>query len=459
MDYAIACLKNLLMTPHRKTPSNQATNTVPRNTTHMDKLIVRGGKKLSGTINASGSKNASLPILAATLLTGEPCIIRRVPDVSDTNYMLQILTALGAEVERSSGTVRITAENISHSAPYEIVRKMRASICIMGPLLARKGKAEVSLPGGCVIGDRPVDLHMKGLKAIGADINMDKGNMLISAPDGLEGKEVDLRGKHGPTVLGTDNLMMAACLTKGTTVIESAACEPEVIDLANFLNAMGAQIEGAGTRRITIQGVEKLHGIDYTVIPDRIEAGTFMVAGALCADENGITVNRVLEAHMTPTTEKLREAGHTVEFSNEGTTVKVTPGKNPVGCDITTAPHPNFPTDMQAQFTALFALTPGISVVKDTIFPQRFMHCAELNRMGANIKLDDNGTAVIKGVTELSGAPVMASDLRASAALVLAGMMAKGETEINRLYHIDRGYENIDDKLIALGANIERVKE
>lgn len=425
----------------------------------MDKLYVRGGKTLSGSVHISGSKNASLPILAATLLTDEPCIIRRVPDVSDTNYMIQILTALGAEVERSSGTVRITAGNIGHDAPYDIVRKMRASICIMGPLLARLHKASVSLPGGCVIGDRPVDLHLKGLEAIGAHIDMTGGNMHITAPGGLKGEEVDLRGKHGPTVLGTDNLMMAAVLAKGKTVIESAAAEPEVVDLARFLNKMGAKIEGAGTRRITITGVKKLHGVEHTVIPDRIEAGTFMVAGAMAGcPEHGITLHRVCRDDLKPSTEKLIEAGHSVEFNKTGTSCTVKPGKTPQGANIVTAPFPGFPTDMQAQFTALFAVTPGISVVEDTIFPQRFMHCAEMSRMGADIKVD-NGTAVVRGSREMSGAPVMASDLRASAALVLAGLRSEGTTEINRLYHIDRGYENIDDKLVMLGADIERVRE
>lgn len=422
----------------------------------MDKLIVKGGTELKGSINISGSKNASLPILAATLLTEETVVIRRVPDVSDTNYMIQILTALGAEVERSSGTVRITAKNIISDAPYEVVRKMRASICVMGPLLARTGRAEVSLPGGCVIGDRPVDLHLKGLQGIGAQVDMTGGNMIITAEDGLTGAEVDLRGKHGPTVLGTDNLMMAAVLAKGTTVIESAACEPEVVDLANFLIGMGAKIKGAGTRRIIIEGVEKLHGVQHTVIPDRIEAGTFMVAAAMAGTSEGVTLNRVCEEHLLPSSKLLIEAGHQIEFNEEGTSVKVTPGKCPKGCEIITAPYPGFPTDMQAQFTALFALTPGISVVEDTIFPQRFMHCAEMARMGANIKVD-SGRAVIKGVKELSGAPVMASDLRASAALVLAALCAKGDTDINRLYHIDRGYENIDDKLAQLGAEVKRV--
>jgi UDP-N-acetylglucosamine 1-carboxyvinyltransferase len=422
----------------------------------MDKLIVKGGSKLSGSLFVSGSKNASLPILAATLLTDEPVIIRRVPDVSDTNYMLQILTALGAEVERSSGTVRITAKKVTSNAPYEVVRKMRASICIMGPLLARTGRAEVSMPGGCVIGDRPVDLHLKGLQGIGASIEMIGGNMIITAEDGLIGAEIDLRGKHGPTVLGTGNLMMAAVLAKGTTIIESAACEPEVVDLANFLIGMGAIIEGAGTRRITIQGVEKLHGVQHTVIPDRIEAGTFMVAAALAGSSAGVTLHRVKEEHLKATTQLLIEAGHQVKFSQEGRSVCVTPGEKLNGCQIVTAPYPGFATDMQAQFTALLALTPGISIVEDTIFPQRFMHCAELGRMGADIKVD-NGRAVIKGVGKLSGAPVMASDLRASAALVLAALCAEGTTEINRLYHIDRGYENIDDKLAQLGADVSRV--
>ena len=422
----------------------------------MDKLIVHGGTKLTGSINISGSKNASLPILAAALLTDKQVIIKRVPDVSDTNYMLQILSALGCEVERYSGTVKITAANIHPEAPYDIVRKMRASICVMGPLVARLGKANVSIPGGCVIGDRPIDLHLKGLKAIGANIDTEGGNILIEAKDGLTGKEVDLRGKHGPTVLGTDNLMMAAVLAKGTTIIESAACEPEVIDLADFLSSMGAKIEGAGTRRITIEGVTSLDGCEHTVIPDRIEAGTFMVAGAMAAGPEGITLNRVRQDQLVGATEKLTEAGHQVTFNETGDSVTIKPGETPKGCSITTAPHPGFPTDMQAQFTAMFATTPGISVVEDTIFPQRFMHCAELGRMGADVKVDD-GRAVIQGVEKLSAARVMASDLRASAALVLAGLTAEGTTEINRLYHIDRGYEMIDEKLLLLGAKVERI--
>lgn len=423
----------------------------------MDTLLVHGGTPLKGSINISGSKNASLPILAATLLTEETVIISRVPDVSDTNYMLQILSALGAEVERSSGTVRIKCANIVPDAPYELVRRMRASICVMGPLLARLNRATVSLPGGCVIGDRPVDLHIKGLAALGAECDVAGGNMDLKGPrGGLVGCELDLRGKHGPTVLGTGNIMMAACLAKGTTIIESAACEPEVIDLANFLISMGAVIEGAGTRRITIEGVEKLHGTEHTVIADRIEAGTFMAAAASFSE--GVTLNRVVEADLTAASQVLRDCGHSVVFDQKGSSVTIRPGETPVGAQITTAPHPGFPTDMQAQFSALFATTPGISVIEDTIFPQRFMHCAEMSRMGANINVDA-GTAVVTGVKGLSGAPVMASDLRASAALVLAGLRAEGTTTISRLYHIDRGYEHIDEKLLQLGADVERIRE
>ncbi len=421
----------------------------------MDKLIVEGGQKLKGTLNISGSKNASLPILAASLLTDEPVRISRVPDVSDTNYMIQILSQLGASVERSSGTVRIESpDGISSSASYEQVRKMRASICLLGPLMARMKRCTLPLPGGCVIGDRPVDLHVRAIQALGARVRVKGGNMVIDAPNGLVGTTVDMRGDSGPTVLGTDNLMMAAVLARGTTVIESAAREPEVVDLAQFLNKMGARIEGAGSRTITIHGVERLHGCEHTVIPDRIEAGTFMVAGAMVSE--GLTLNRVCRPHLKAISELLIECGHRVEFNEDGTSVFVAPGERPRSGKILTAPYPGYPTDMQAQMTALFAITPGISVVKDTIFPQRFMHCSELKRMGANIKVD-GGTAIVTGVEGLSGAPVMASDLRASAALVLAALAAEGTTEIHRLYHIDRGYEMLDEKLLSLGANVRRV--
>lgn len=421
----------------------------------MDKLVVHGGSVIKGAINISGSKNASLPILAATILTGEDCIIRRVPDVSDTNYMIQILSALGADVERSSGTVRISCADISDEAPYELVRRMRASICVMGPLLARKGRAVVSLPGGCVIGDRPVDLHLKGMEALGAKIEFEGGNIILTTPNGLRGAEINLRGESGPTVLGTDNVMMAATLAEGITVIESAAAEPEVLDLANFLNGMGAKITGAGTRRIVIEGVKELKGVEHTVIPDRIEAGTFMAAAALAGE--GVTLNRVNREHLKAITEAIIKSGHHVTFNEAGTSCFVERGEVLQGVDLNTSPFPGYPTDMQAQMTALLVTTPGISVVKDSIFPQRFMHCAELKRMGADIKLD-HGTAIVRGVEKLSAAPVMASDLRASAALVLAALRAKGTTEISRLYHIDRGYEHIDEKLLILGADVERVR-
>ncbi len=422
----------------------------------MDKLLVHGGATLRGAINISGSKNASLPILAASLLTAEDCIIGRVPDVSDTNYMIQILSALGASVERSSGTVRISCAELAVEAPYELVRRMRASICVMGPLLARKGRAVVSLPGGCVIGDRPVDLHLRGLQALGAKVEFEGGNIILTAPDGLRGAEVDLCGTHGPTVLGTDNVMMAATLAEGLTIIESAAAEPEVLDLANFLNAMGAKIEGAGTRRIVIEGVKSLHGTQHTVIPDRVEAGTFMTAAALAGE--GVTLRRICRDHLKAVTAALVKAGHRVDFNAAGDICTVHRGEDPKGCDLVTAPYPGYPTDMQAQMTALLATTPGLSVVKDTIFAQRFMHCAELKRMGADITVD-SGTAVIRGVAQLSAAPVMASDLRASAALVLAALKAKGTTAIHRLYHIDRGYEHIDEKLSMLGADLQRVRD
>lgn len=421
----------------------------------MDKLLVHGGTTLEGSVAISGSKNSSLPILAATLLTRGTCVIRRVPDVSDTNYMIQILQNLGAEVERASGTVIVKAENIQSDAPYELVRKMRASICVMGPLLARLGEASVSMPGGCVIGDRPVDLHLKGLEGLGAEVHVEGGDILVKVDGSLRGDEVSLRGRHGSTVLGTDNLMMAATLSEGTTVIEGAACEPEVADLADFLNKMGAKIEGAGTRRIVIEGVGELHGTEHRVIPDRIEAGTFLVAAAMAGGPKGVTLRRVNGSHLSAVVEALRQCGLTIELGSD--TIHLSNGVERSGCNITTEPYPGFPTDMQAQFCAMFATMKGISVVTETIFPQRFMHVPELKRMGADIELE-GATAIIRGVERLSAAPVMASDLRASAALVLAGLTAEGVTEINRVYHIDRGYEHIDEKLISLGARIDRVK-
>jgi UDP-N-acetylglucosamine 1-carboxyvinyltransferase len=419
----------------------------------MDKIRIHGGHPLSGSIKISGSKNSALPILAATLLTREPCTLRRVPDLSDTNYMLQILKHLGAEVERASGTVNIAAAKIDSIAPYDVVRRMRASVCVIGPLLGRCKEATVSLPGGCVIGDRPIDLHLKGFEALGSAVRVEGGNIKVFAPK-LTGAVVNLRGKFGPTVLGTDNVMMAAVLAEGTTVIEGAAQEPEVVDLANFLNKMGAKIEGAGTRRVIVEGVKELHGAEHDIIPDRIEAGTFLVAGAIAG--KGITIKRAEPEHVTAVTSALSSCGFKIETKAD--TISVFPNGAAKPVELATEPYPGFPTDMQAQMCALLSTTKGISVITENIFPQRYMHVAELKRMGAHVDLE-GPTAVIQGVDNLLGAPVMASDLRASAALVLAGLKAKGITEVSRVYHIDRGYEHLDEKLSELGAQIERVKD
>jgi UDP-N-acetylglucosamine 1-carboxyvinyltransferase len=418
----------------------------------MDKMIVHGGYPLSGSVRISGSKNSALPILAATLLTKEPCAISRVPDLSDIHYMLTILNELGCEVERASGTVTVKAENVVTEAPYDIVRKMRASVCVLGPLLGREREATVSLPGGCVIGDRPIDLHLRGFEALGAAVRVKGGNVKVLAPE-LQGATINLRGRFGSTVLGTDNVMMASVLAEGTTVIDGAAEEPEVEDLANFLISMGAKIEGAGTRRIIIEGVRELQGAEHTVIPDRIEAGTFLIAGAIVGKE--VTVTRAEPGHLKAVLDPLAQAGFSISCGKDWVTLRPNGLGRPL--KLETLPYPGFPTDMQAQMCALLSTIDGISVITENVFPQRFMHVAELKRMGANIELQGS-TAVINGVEKLSGAPVMASDLRASAALVLAGLKAENSTEINRVYHIDRGYESLDEKLNALGAQIERVK-
>src|SRR5881296_278171 len=418
----------------------------------MDKIRVHGGRRLSGSIKISGSKNSSLPILAATLLTREPCVVHGVPDLSDTNYMLQILAHLGAQVERASGTVTVTAEKVHCVAPYDVVRKMRASVCVLGPLLGRCKEATVALPGGCVIGDRPIDLHLKGFETLGAAVRVESGDIKVFAPK-LTGAVINLRGKFGPTVLGTDNVMMAAVLADGVTVIEGAAQEPEVVDLANFLNKMGARIEGAGTRRIIIEGVPQLHGAEHWVIPDRIEAGTFLVAGAIAGKE--VTVKRVNPEHVRAVTDALARCGLPIDVKDDA--ISILPNGEASALELLTEPYPGFPSDMQAQMCALLSTTDGISVITESVFPQRYMHVAELKRMGAHMDLEGS-TAVIKGVDQLFGAPVMASDLRASAALVLAGLKADGVTEVSRVYHIDRGYEHLDDKLSELGAHIERVK-
>ena len=418
----------------------------------MDKILVHGGHPLSGSIKVSGSKNSSLPILAATLLTREPCVVHGVPDLSDTHYMLQILAHLGAQVERASGTVSVTAEKTHSVAPYDVVRKMRASVCVLGPSLGRCKEATVALPGGCVIGDRPIDLHLRGFEALGAAVRVEGGDIKVFAPK-LSGAVINMQSKFGPTVLGTDNVMMAAVLADGVTVIEGAAQEPEVVDLATFLNKMGAKIEGAGTRRIIIEGVPDLHGAEHWVIPDRIEAGTFLVAGAIAG--KGVTVKRVEPEHLRAVTDALAKCGFHISIGDHA--ISILPNGDASALELTTAPYPGFPTDMQAQMCALLSISKGISSVTENVFPQRYMHVAELKRMGAQVQLE-GATAVIDGVDCLLGAPVMASDLRASAALVLAGLKADGITEVTRVYHIDRGYEHLDEKLSELGAHIERAK-
>jgi UDP-N-acetylglucosamine 1-carboxyvinyltransferase len=418
----------------------------------MDKILIHGGYPLSGSIRVSGSKNSSLPILAATLLTQEPCVVHGVPDLSDTNYMLQILTHLGAQVERASGTVTVTAEKVHSVAPYDVVRKMRASVCVLGPSLGRCKEATVALPGGCVIGDRPIDLHLQGFEALGAAVRVQAGDIKVFAPK-LSGAVINMHGKFGPTVLGTDNVMMAAVLADGVTVIEGAALEPEVVDLATFLTKMGAKIEGAGTRRIIIEGVPALHGAEHRVIPDRIEAGTFLVAGAIAG--KGVTVKRVEPEHVRAVTDALAKCGFPVEIADRA--ISIHSNGDASALQLATEPYPGFPTDMQAQMCALLSMSNGTSSVTENVFPQRYMHVAELKRMGAKVELE-GATAVIEGVDRLLGAPVMASDLRASAALVLAGLKADGITEVSRVYHIDRGYEGLDEKLSELGAHVERVK-
>jgi len=417
----------------------------------MDRFIVKGGSRLKGRISISGSKNSALPILAATLLTPERCVLHNVPDLSDIRYMLEILKYLGAEVSFEDNTVAVRASHILSEAPYDLVRKMRASICILGPLLGRCRRAVISLPGGCVIGDRPIDIHIKGLEALGAEFHQEAGNIVAYAPN-LQGCEVDVAGKFGSTVLGTDNVMMAAVLAKGATTLESAACEPEVRDLAEFLNKMGAKITGHGTRRVEIEGVGALHGAEHTIIPDRIEAGTFMVAGLITGGD--ITLDKIDGGHMANLIERLEEAGAICKLDD--ISLRISAPKKLKPLQITTETYPGFPTDMQAQICALMSVTAGTSVITDKIFPHRFMHLSELKRMGAKVDLEGS-TAIITGVDNLTGAPVMASDLRASAALVLAGLTASGDTEVNRVYHIDRGYEHIDVKLRALGAKIERL--
>jgi UDP-N-acetylglucosamine 1-carboxyvinyltransferase len=419
----------------------------------MDSFLIKGGVPLHGEVTIGGSKNAALPIMAATLLTGETCVIRRVPDLSDTRFMVQILQSLGAEATYEDGTLTVKAQKIRGYGDYELVRKMRGSICIMGPLLARLRKARVSLPGGCIIGARPINLHLKGFAALGAKINI-AGGYIDATAKKLTGTTMFLGGRAGSTVLGTANVMMAATLADGVTIIESAACEPEVVDLAQFLNAMGAKISGAGSPTITVTGVDKLHGAEHEIIPDRIEACTFIIAAA--ATDGEVTIKGARPDHFRAVTDKLNEANVSLERHGANLIVSRRGKLKPV--DVTTMPYSGFPTDVQAQMMSLLTLASGISIITERIFESRFMHVSELARLGADIEIE-GPSAIVKGGKPLSGAPVMASDLRASAALVIAGLAAKGSTQINRIYHLDRGYENMDQKLKKLGARIQRVSE
>jgi UDP-N-acetylglucosamine 1-carboxyvinyltransferase len=415
----------------------------------MQKIVVEGGIPLRGEVRISGAKNAVLPILCAALLADAPVVIRNVPQLHDVRTTRRVLAELGAGVTVDGDVVTVDPRSVhSHVAPYELVKTMRASVLVLGPLLAKHGAAEVSLPGGCAIGSRPVDQHIKGMQALGAEISVDHGFIKASAKR-LRGARVVF---DMVSVGATENVLMAAVLAEGTSVLENAAMEPEIVDLAQCLKALGARIEGAGSSRITVEGVPRLHGGEHTVIADRIEAGTFLVAAAM-------TGGRVTATHARPDTldavlDKLRQAGATIEVDGDRVNLDMG-GRRPRAVDITTAPHPAFPTDMQAQFMALDCIAEGAGVINETIFENRFMHVNELLRLGADIRVD-GPTAVVRGVEKLSGAPVMATDLRASASLILAGLVASGETVIDRIYHLDRGYENIEAKLSALGARIRR---
>ena len=417
----------------------------------MQKIIVTGGARLEGEVRISGAKNAVLPILCATLLADAPVRITNVPRLHDVLTTAKLLAGLGAGVEHAGDAMTVDPRSVnSHVAPYELVKTMRASVLVLGPLLAKFGDAEVSLPGGCAIGSRPVDLHIKGLQALGAEIAVDHGFIKARVDGRLKG------ARHVfemVSVGATENVLMAAALADGTTVLENAAMEPEIVDLADCLNAMGAKIGGAGTPKIVVEGVEKLSGCEHAVVADRIETGTFLVAAAM-------TGGRVTATHARPDTldavlDKLREAGAAIAVEGDRIALDMR-GKRPRAVNITTAPHPAFPTDMQAQFMALDCIADGVGVINETIFENRFMHVNELLRLGADIRVDGH-TAVVRGASALSGAPVMATDLRASASLILAGLVADGETVIDRIYHLDRGYENIEAKLSALGAGIRRV--
>lgn len=417
----------------------------------MDKLLIMGGTPLHGTITISGAKNAALPILAGTLLSADPVTIRNVPQLKDVATTITLLQSMGVEVTFDDKlNVEVNAANVTERrAPYELVKTMRASILVLGPLVARFGEAAVSLPGGCAIGARPVNLHVQGLRAMGADVVVENGFILAKA-DRLIGAHIVF---DTVTVTGTENLMMAAALADGETVLENAAREPEVIDVAKFLNSMGANVSGAGTSTIRIQGVERLGGTDHTVLPDRIEAGTYLVGAAVTGGK--VRLKKASPQHLEAVIGKLQEAGAEISTGDDFIEIDMD-GRRPSAVDIRTTPYPGFPTDMQAQFCALNAVADGVGAITETIFENRFQHVLELQRMGADIQIEGN-TAICRGVDKLTAAPVMATDLRASAGLVLAGLAAQGETLVDRIYHVDRGYERIEEKLRQLGAEIKRV--
>ncbi|MCC3870162.1 UDP-N-acetylglucosamine 1-carboxyvinyltransferase [Terrisporobacter mayombei] len=416
----------------------------------MAKIIVKKSNPLKGSVRIDGAKNAVLPIIAATLLAKGKSVLREVPNLKDVHVISDLLRHLGAEVEYKGTTLTVDATNLTtYDAPYELVRKMRASFLVMGPLLSRFNQTKISMPGGCAIGTRPIDLHLKGFKALGANVVMDHG-FVEAKTDRLKGSKLYL---DFPSVGATENIMMAAVLAEGTTIVENAAEEPEIVDLANFLNEMGADVRGAGTNTIRIKGVKELKATEHDVIPDRIEAATFMVAAAMTKGD--ITIENIILEHLKPVTAKLREAGcEIIEMDNS---IRVIGPEKLKSIDIKTLPHPGFPTDVQAQFMAMLTVAKGTGVVIETVFENRFMHVAEFNRMGANIKIEGR-TAVVEGVEELNGAKVNATDLRAGAALILCGLIAEGETEIGEIYHIQRGYVDIDKKITALGGNIEIVE-
>jgi UDP-N-acetylglucosamine 1-carboxyvinyltransferase len=433
----------------------------------MDSFVIRGGTRLKGQIEISGSKNSALPIVAACLMANGKTTLKGVPRLSDIDSMIKLVGELGCHIYRHSsfdsttggpalnGPLDITVTDEKNcEARYDIVKTMRASICVLGPLLAKRGKAVVSIPGGCAIGDRPVDLHVRGLQKLGAEFHTEGGNIIGTVKGRLKGTQMYLGGAQGPTVLGTINVMCAAALAEGETVLVGAASEPEVADCADLLNKMGAKIKGAGTPEMRIEGVDSLTGAEHRIIPDRIECGTFMIAAAITNGE--LELKHCNLDHLIAVTDRLEEVG--VKITRENGTIYASSSRRLQAVDMTTQPYPGFPTDLQAQLMALLCLADGNSAITERIFPDRFLHVGELNRMGAHIR-KEGATAIVQGVKELQGATVMASDLRASAGLILAAMAAKGTTQIDRIYHVDRGYEKIEQKLAAVGADIQRVKE